>query len=1110
MKGSGIQMKKNLEEMQVKVANKRAILESHDGEEFSPITVAKNVLCEDGTTMQDYFDNHSESNISTKIVNSNSMSKVGQGDSVDFSDNVMNGAYEDVVLKGKSLVNVIQGSSKDKVVLPYSFEEGETVTINDTHSNGRVEVEVKGRTLVNLVGTVQANDGTVLSSDSTKRIIKATASGSSWNQINVKLIHLKPNTNYIAMFDKVVGEFENGYATAYDSVGGLDGVSPLPHTSENNYSTSNFFVVRTREGNTADNVSFRFHLNGTSTNADRELSIEIHGIKIMEYQEGMENWDIPYFEGMASVQAPTVKTCGKNLFYGEVINNKDIHGSTGLVVGGNRTIPVNFIPVKPKTTYTLTRPISSGNVGIRYYSKNQNYLSTTSFVPANGITTFTFTTPIGCYFLKFIDESNTLDNNYQIEEGSTATTYERYQSSSLTLPEEIVLRGLPNGTCDTYNTKTKECVQRIGEVVLDGSDDEQWGYNKDGSIQGKKCFNLPWELTPNRKQYGYTICDHMPITTTLDKVGVYNGQGLNILIDSNSNDVGVLKEILASKPITVQYELKTPIITKIDLPSLKTYNTITHLSSTVGEGSLVPTLASDHTVDYPVVIKPNTKYSIIANHRRRGDEENPISFNLGGANSTVVPGERVTTITTPSTLTHSELRVSGRETQISDVMVIEGEVNRQVPYFEGIGDCKSPILKSVGKNLFDINGEFTKCSYSMGIPFKPSYDATSKLDVISPNEFVITTPNNSYNDGFGQYIDVSGVDEVTVGVTALFNHSKTNLECRVMFLRVGEAIPTTIKDRDELLYPVTTINVSNGDRAELTLRTRQYARVFIMLSGAWKSEMSGTCSFTIKDVYVGANEEYEPYKSNTTTFTSNDDEIIVLRSLPNGVCDTLNVKTGEYVQIIGEITLDGTKRDDLVYHTVLKDNDGDFIRMIINGCSFYDNNKYGNCDKLPFYHEEKTKDSVEAVFPFAGEKHFYIKIKTSRINGAETMENNSSQLRDAFLNWLAQNPITVQYELATPIVKQVNVEGYPYAYENGHILLESGSQEQSLTPTIEYSIVANRGGQIRSNQRMVERHQKKLDSLYAMTLVNMIDSQYKQVLMKLKSDLGSEVTSWDI
>ena len=34
---------------------------------------------------------------------------------------------------------------------------------------------------------------------------------------------------------------------------------------------------------------------------------------IIEYQEGMENWDIPYFEGMQSVKMPVLTTTGKNL-----------------------------------------------------------------------------------------------------------------------------------------------------------------------------------------------------------------------------------------------------------------------------------------------------------------------------------------------------------------------------------------------------------------------------------------------------------------------------------------------------------------------------------------------------------------------------------------------------------------------------------------------------------------------------------------------------------------------------------------------------------------------------------------------------------------------------
>jgi len=41
-------------------------------------------------------------------------------------------------------------------------------------------------------------------------------------------------------------------------------------------------------------------------------------------------------------------------------------------------------------------------------------------------------------------------------------------------------------------------------------------------------------------------------------------------------------------------------------------------------------------------------------------------------------------------------------------------------------------------------------------------------------------------------------------------------------------------------------------------------------------------------------------QSNTVTFDQKDGKTIVLRSLLDGTCDTLNVETGEYVQKIGE------------------------------------------------------------------------------------------------------------------------------------------------------------------------------------------------------------------
>lgn len=577
-------MKKNLEEMQVKVANKRAILESHDGEEFSPITVAKNVLCEDGTTMQDYFDNHSEPNISTKIVNSNSMSKVGQGDSVDFSDNVMNGAYEDVVLKGKSLVNVIQGSSKDKV-----------------------------------------------------------------------------------------------------------------------------------------------------------------------------------------------------------------------------------------------------------------------------------------------------------------------------------------------------------------------------------------------------------------------------------------------------------------------------------------TLDSENATAYPVVIKPNTKYSIIAHKDCNYQTDNLIyTFDLGGATTTCSVNDTITMVTTPSTLAHQELRVKGQGLVISSVRVIEGEVTQDLPYFEGICDVKSPIVKNVGKNLCNVNRYMLACGSGVVLN---GYKGT----VIAKN--IKVKPNTTYTFSYGNTVNIP-----------------SSVQLKVMTLTdvVDEDVHVDVYTHKNRIYEHS---VPNGG----SFTTEGGTRYIAITTGNFTT----TGDILIEDIEIKettSSTTYEPYKSNTTTFTSNDDEIIVLRSLPNGVCDTLSVRTGEYVQNIGETVLDGSER-------------------------WYNNGAEHYLD-LPNVRDYATATWGEQViiseqYPtFNGNEDMsYIITKW----GSEGIRiHDAGKTLDELKSQLSQKPMKVQYQLVTPIVKQINVEGYPYAYENGHILLESGSQEQSLTPTIEYSIVANRGGQIRSNQRMVERHQKKLDSLYAMTLVNMIDSQYKQVLMKLKSELGSEVRTWDI
>ena len=163
---------------------------------------------------------------------------------------------------------------------------------------------------------------------------------------------------------------------------------------------------------------------------------------------------------LITVRMPILSTVGKNLFDGGIKNGSDLHINTGIEESGTRTIPLNFTKVKPNTTYTFSRPLVLGAIGLRFYDKDKNYIKHGS---TSATTSITFTTPNQCYYIKWVDEANKTTEGYQIEEGSTGTTYEPYKSSILSLPEEVVLRSLPDGTCDTLNVETGEYVQKIGE-----------------------------------------------------------------------------------------------------------------------------------------------------------------------------------------------------------------------------------------------------------------------------------------------------------------------------------------------------------------------------------------------------------------------------------------------------------------------------------------------------------------------------------------------------------------------------------------------------------------------------------------------------------------------
>lgn len=318
----------------------------------------------------------------------------------------------------------------------------------------------------------------------------------------------------------------------------------------------------------------------------------------------MENWDIPYFEGMQSVKMPVLTTYGKNIFDGQVENNKEINGNTGVVSKGGRTIPVNFIKVEPNTTYTFTRPVAKGNIGIRYYSVSQGFMSSRAFTNYTGKFSATFTTPSNCYFVKFIDEANTLEKGYQIECGSAATPYEPYKTNILTVNEEVELRGIGD-VRDELDLLSGEVTERIGEIVLDGVSIIPT-VNRMGNQNNTIAFDFKKSFPSLNSSLIHSLNDTFPDYSG-DDLFMGDVEGLSrgwdaISVRINKNrlaqaNVEGFKQWLQSNPITVQYQLKTPTIKTVDLKVVnQDGNQVKELSAFDGTTYIVSGSASDNSL----------------------------------------------------------------------------------------------------------------------------------------------------------------------------------------------------------------------------------------------------------------------------------------------------------------------------------------------------------------------------------------------------------------------------------------------------------------------------------------------------------------------------------
>ena len=342
-------------------------------------------------------------------------------------------------------------------------------------------------------------------------------------------------------------------------------------------------TMRISLANLEDNKTYTLSFNVTNVT---QGSISWQDIKI---QEGTTATPYsPYNQGTV-----TIKQRGKNLWNEELENAEyDTNGnkSTSTIWLVNK----QGIEVNPNTTYTVSQQQTPSQYRIICFNNN-TFLDRINNVhnTTEGYKNYTFTTPANCNKI-YIQFRSIIENinqgsyvmipsditNIQLEQGSTATTYEPYQANDFIF-QTSPLRSLPNGVKDTI--EEDGIHRRVGRVVLDGSENN-WAVYAQG-------FQYTYYISISDCKIGYqkSLCSHFKNSNQTwepanGKVGQYSDHPTitNKYFNTDKSTLASWKEWLQQNPIILQYELEQEIIEPLTQNQATTMLDIIHTGSYEG------------------------------------------------------------------------------------------------------------------------------------------------------------------------------------------------------------------------------------------------------------------------------------------------------------------------------------------------------------------------------------------------------------------------------------------------------------------------------------------------------------------------------------------------
>ncbi len=490
---------------------------------------------------------------------------------------------------------------------------------------------------------------------------------------------VKPNTTYTFYFN--VLEHTEGvhfnfdlYPDSYKELGSFDNVGEnrIVYTMPNDVSTLESFRIYIPSGNT------------TTTKITKPIIVE----------GDYTNYDFTNYDSSKGGKYKVdYKVTGKNKFdkaQNLAIGYISIDGTVSNLSTDCKSS--DFIKILPNTTYTTN---NTSTESLAFYDKNKIFIKQ--------MNSKTFTTPSNASYVRCTIKLDGFEENFQLEEGTKATTYEPYKEFTKTLYlNSPLLEG------DTIEQSGNDIVHnhKCATVVFDGSDDEKWVYWKNNTDEGGLdssliSFYLPFT---NYNSLGYLFNDRFLSSGTVwqsktEKIALnaHNTMSFQIAVLRSklvTQNVAAFKQWLQQNPITVVYELATPtkeVISTNDKLLLDSY-----VNGHLDVDSIIPIdkVMFQSYGNFLQYLLPNTEYTI----QFESDNTGKLSgLALNGydaiGNLNVVKGINKFNITTKDTIIANNLWTDGIGFNMSKV-VVTPKVDGDFGYFKG--------MKSVGED--DVNG----------------------------------------------------------------------------------------------------------------------------------------------------------------------------------------------------------------------------------------------------------------------------------------------------------------------------------------------------------------------------------------------------------------------